>query len=129
MMKLNGLTSNDIYNGNGIKCSYKDFDILLHNYNVTISYKNKFINSFIVSCSTVKAIKNEIKKELNKHDIKTLCNMTLDELRTFLNSDEIEKINSYVKIKYYDNDKKHKDINNYLLNEIKEYFIFRLVRR
>jgi hypothetical protein len=79
--------------------------------------------------NNITKIKAEIKAEIKKHDIKELLNFSIDSLKNNgFSSDEIEKMTSYVNLKN-DENKKHKDINEYLMNEIKEYFIFRLVRK
>ena len=128
MKTLNKITLNDILSGGAVNCKYKGFIILYHNGNVSIYFKTKYINGFIVTSKNISEIKTRITREVKKHDIKCLLKMSLDDLNSFLSSSEIEKIYSYCRIS---NDKniEHKQINKYLLHEIKEYFIFRLVKQ
>lgn len=128
MKTLNTITLNDILSGGAVNCKYRGFTVLYHNGNVSIYYKNKYINGFIITSKNISEIKTRITKEIKKHDIKCLLRMSHDDLHSFLSSDEIEKLYSYCKISD-DKNTKHKEINKYLLNEIKEYFIYRLVRQ
>lgn len=132
MKTLNEMTLNDILGGCGVHCKYKDFIILYCRGYVTLYYKNKdnYINSFMTYSNNIGKIKNEIKNEIKKHDIKSLLNVSIDTLKNCygFKNDDIEHIASYYNI-MNDKNKKHKKVNEYLLNEIKEHFIFRLVRR
>lgn len=129
MKQLNKLNYNDIFDG--VNFSYKNFIGFYKNGYVTLYYKNKdnYINTFMTYSNNIEKIKNEIKNEIKKHDIKSLINYSIDSLKNNgFNADEIEKLYSYVKLEN-DKNKEHKEINKYLMNEIKEYFIFRLVRK
>lgn len=128
MKILNEITLNDILSSSAVNCKYRGFTVLYHNGNVSIYFKTKYINGFIITSKNISEIKKCISKEVKKHDIKCLLRMSFDDLNSFLSSSEIEKIYAYCKIT---NDKniEHKQINKYLLHEIKEYFIFRLVQQ
>lgn len=129
MKKLNKLNYNDIFDG--VHFSFKNFIGFYKNGYVTLYYKNEdnYINTFMTYSNNIEKIKMEIKAEIKKHDIKTLLNFSIDSLKNNgFNDDDIEKIVSYVKLQNDENEK-HTKINNYLKNEIKEYFIFRLVRK
>lgn len=130
MKTLNTLSFYNDFIGMSCKASYKkDFTFFHSNGYVTLYYKNKYIDTFMLYNDSWNKIKNEIKNNINKHDIKNLLNYSIDKLYNMgFSNDEIEKISSYIKIQN-DTEKKHVKINNYLLNEIKEYFIFRLVRK
>lgn len=130
METLNTLSFYNDFIGIPCKASYKkDFQFFHSNGYITLYYKNKYIDTFMLYSNSWDKIKNEIKNNINKHDIKSLMNYSIDTLYSMgFSSDEIEKIASYIKIKN-DTEKKHKKINKYLMNEIKEYFIFRLVRK
>lgn len=124
MKTLNELTFNDISSGDVINAKYRGFDILYHNGNISIYYKNKYINGLILKSNNISEIKTCIANEIKKHDIKCLLRMSHDDLHSFLSSDEIEKLYSYCRISE-DKDTEHKKINKFLLKEIKEYFIYR----
>lgn len=130
MKQLNKLNYNDIFDG--VEFSYYDFIGFYKCGYVTLYYKNKdnYINTFMTYSSNISKIKAEIKAEIKKHDIKELLKMSIDTIKnnTSITDEEIEKLYSYVKL---DNDKnkEHEKINKYLMNEIKDYFIFRLVRK
>lgn len=124
---LNQLTFDDIC-GIGTKAKYKQFILTYSNGYVTLYYKNKYINTFMTYSNAIGEIKKEIKEEIAEHDINELLKMSLDTLHNFLTDKEIEKIIAYEKLKN-DTDKKHGKINKFLMNEIKEYFIYRLVRK
>jgi hypothetical protein len=130
MKKLNKLNYNDIFDG--VNFSYKNFIGFYKNGYVTLYYKNKdsYINTFMTYSNNIEKIKNEVKNEIKKHDIKELLKMSIDTIKnnTSITDEEIEKLYSYVKLEN-DKNKEHKKINKYLMNEIKEYFIFRLVRK
>ena len=145
MKKLNELNYNDIFNGS--EFSYKDFIGFYKGGYVTLYYKNKnnYINTFMTYSNNIAKIKAEIKREIKKHDIKELLNFSIDSLKNNgFNSEDIEKINSYVNIQYENKEnekmleyleneikkyKEYKKLNNYLENEIKEHFIYRIVRK
>lgn len=130
MKTLNTLSFYNDFIGIPCKASYKkDFSFFHSNGYVTLYYKNKYIDTFMLYSNSWEKIKNEIKNSINKHDITSLLNYSIDTLYSMgFTYDEIEKLSSYIKIKD-DTEKNHKKINEYLLNEIKEYFIFRLVRK
>lgn len=126
MKTLNNINYNDLYSGCGVTCKYSKFTILIHNGYFTIKYNNHVINDGCLYSNTTGKIKNEIKNIVNRHDIKHLLSVSIDTLKNSgFSSDDIEKLFSYEKLKN-DTDRKHKKINSYLMNEIKEYFIFRI---
>ena len=127
MKTLNTINYDDLFGGCGCICTYKGFTILIHNGYFTIKYNNHEINGGCLYSNTIGKIKNEIKNICNMHDIKALLNVPIDTLknRYGFNADDIEHIASYYNIKN-DTKKEHAKVNKYLLNEIKEYFIFRL---
>lgn len=127
MKTLNKITFDDIC-GIGTSGKYKQFTFDYSHGYVTLYYKGNYINTFMTYSNTIGKIKNEIKNEIAEHDINELLKMSLDTLHNFLTDEEIEKIVAYEKLKN-DTDKKHGKINKYLMNEIKEYFIYRLVRK
>lgn len=130
MKTLNTLSFYDDFIGIPCEASYKkDFTFFHSNGYVTLYYKGKYIDTFMLYSNSWNKIKNELKNGINTHDIKSLLNYSIDKLYNMgFSTDEIEKISSYIRIKN-DTEKKHKEVNKYLLNEIKEYFIFRLVRK
>ena len=129
MKKLNQLSFYNDFIGSPCKASYKkDFSFFHSNGYVTLYYKDKYINTFMLYSNSWNKIKNEIKSEIKKHDIKELLNFSIDFLKNNFNDDDIEKIYSYCKLQN-DKNKEHEKINKYLMNEIKEYFIYRLVRK
>lgn len=128
MKTLNKITLDDVCKG--INASYKkDFTIYYIYGNCRLFYKNNYIDSFCIYSKTVQGIKKEIKKNIAFHDIHELLKMPIDYIKSnsSIKSDSIEKLYSYCVLKN-DTDRKHKKLNEYLLNEIKEYFIYRLVR-
>lgn len=130
MKQLNKLNYNDIFDG--VNFSFKKFIGFYKNGYVTLYYKNKdnYINTFMTYSNNITKIKAEIKAEIKKHDIKELLKMSIDTIKNNISitDEEIEKLYSYVKLEN-DKNKEHEKINKYLMNEIKEYFIFRLVRK
>ena len=127
MKTLNALTYDDIL-GIGTSAKYKKFTLDYSHGYVTLYYNKKYINTFMTYSNAIGKIKKEIKNEIAEHDINELLKMSLDTLHNFLNDSEIEKIVTYNTLRN-DTDKKHAEVNKYLMNEIKEYFIFRLVRK
>ena len=130
MKTLNTINYDDLYSGCGVTCKYKGFIVSIHNGYYTIEYNKQEIDCGCLYSNTIGEIKKELKNEVNHHDIKALCNMSINTLKNGFGfkTKDIEKIDSYVNIKYYNACKNDKKLEKYLLNEIKEYFIFRLVR-
>lgn len=129
MKKLNKLNYNDIFDG--VEFSFKNFIGFYKSGYVTLYYKNKdsYINTFMTYSKNITKIKEEIKNEIKKHDIQYLLYAPVNSLKdNGFNSDDLERLISYVNLRNNEN-KKHEKINKYLMNEIKEYFIFRLVRK
>ena len=126
MKTLNALNYDDIL-GIGTTAKYKNFTFDYSHGYVTLYYKGNYINTFMTYSNAIGKIKKEIKNEIAEHDIEELLKMPLDTLRNFLSDSDIEKIISYNRLKN-DTNKKHIKINKYLMNEIKEHFIYRLVR-
>ena len=126
MKKLNVLNYDDIFSG--CNFAYKNFSGYYKSGYVTLYYKNDYINTFMTYSNNIAKIKNEIKTEIKKHDIKELLNFSIDFLKNNFRDSDIEKIYSYVKLQN-DSNNEHEKINKYLMNEIKEYFIYRLVRK
>lgn len=125
-MKLNEIKTDNLFKP--INCTYKGIDIFVNGEYVTLKYKNKFIDSFVCHYNNIKELKTLLKMNVNRHDIKALCKMPYNEIKTFLKASEIERLNSYFNLKHEKPiAKANKELNKYLLNEIKEYFIFRLV--
>ena len=131
MKTLNTLSFYNDFIGIPCKASYKKDFTFFHSCGyVTLYYKNQYIDTFMIYNNySWHKIKNEIKNNINKHDIKNLLLTPIYKLYDMgFSYDEIEKIDSYCKLQN-DKNKKHEKINKYLMNEIKEYFIFRLVRK
>jgi regulator of replication initiation timing len=126
MKTLNALNYDDIL-GIGATAKYKSFTFDYSHGYVTLYYKGDYINTFMTYSNAIGKIKKEIKSEIAEHDINELLKMSLDTLHNFLSDSDIEKITAYNRLKN-DTDRKHAKINKYLMNEIKEYFIYRLVR-
>lgn len=126
MKKLDTLNYNDL--SSGCNFAYKNFSGYYKNGYVTLYYDNDYINTFMTYSNNIGKIKNEIKTEIKKHDIKELLNFSIDFLKNNFSDSDIEKIYSYVNLQN-DKNNEHKKINKYLINEIKEYFIYRLVRK
>lgn len=124
MKKLNTLNYDDILQ-NVTMAKYKQFTVTYSNSYVNLYYKGVCINTFMTHSKNISKIKTEIKNEIKKHDINELTKMSLDYLKTFLSSISIEKIISYNNLK---NDKMNK-INKILINDIKEYFIYRIINK
>ena len=124
MKTLNAINYDDLYSGCGVTCKYNKFTILIHNGYFTIYYNKHVIDAGCLYSNAIGKIKEEIKNEIAEHDINKLLKMSLDTLHNFLKDSEIEKIVAYNNLKN-DTDKKHAKVNKYLMNEIKEYFIFR----
>lgn len=125
MKTLNTINYNDLFSGCGVTCKYKKFTILIHNGYFTIKYNNREIDCGCLYSNAIGKIKTEVKNIMNQHDIKYLLTLSIDDLKNNgFSSDDIEKLFSYEKLKN-DTDRKHAKINKYLMNEIKEYFIYR----
>ena len=124
MKKLNTLNYDDILL-NVTMAKYKQFAVTYSNSYVNIYYKGVCINTFMTYSKNISKIKTEIKNEIKKHDINELSKMSLDYLKTFLSNMSIEKITAYNNLK---NDKMDK-INKILINDIKEYFIYRIINK
>lgn len=122
MKKLNNITFNDLLCC-GFEATYKNFKIKYCNSNVNIFYNDKLISGFICTSRKVYELKNCIKNEIKKHSINDLLKMSVDTLKTFLNDNEIEKLTSYAILK--NSTVYNKTDKLYLMNEIKEYFIYR----
>ena len=130
MKTLNKLSFYNDFIGLQCEAKYKkDFSFFHSSGYVTLYYKNQYIDTFMIYSNSWEKIKKELKDGINMHDIKSLLNYSIDKLyKMGFSSDEIEKIASYINLQW-DTEKKHEKINKYLMNEIKEYFIFRLVRK
>ena len=57
MKTLNEITLNDILSGSAVNCKYRGFTVLYHNGNVSIYFKTKYINGFIITSKNISEIK------------------------------------------------------------------------
>lgn len=121
MKKLNTVTFSDIVNG--FECSYKKFVVTFYKGYVNVFYNGKNIDTFMCTTLEVSALKNKIKFECNLRDINFVKKLTTTDIKKyFSHPQEVEdKIISYCNLQYM-----HKTKNiDFLLNECKNYFIYR----
>lgn len=123
---LNAVTFDD--SCEGFETTLKKIKVVYQNGYCNLFYAGKNINTFLPSRSSLAELKKSIRYFVNLHCVDFLKNQSVDFLKN--QSIDFDKIIAYCNLAHHLKNKTYKNKSDiiYLMNEIKNYFIFRLCK-
>lgn len=114
----------------GFETTFKKIKVVYQNGYCNLFYDGKSINTFMPSVSSLAELKKSIRYFVNLHCVDFLKNQSVAFLKKEFSEKGVNKIMSYCFLSHALKIKSYKNKNDvvYLMNEIKNYFIFRLCK-